>query len=97
MASPSRGGTGAAGHPAAAFHDGPEEVHPEALGGAGGRYLAGNTIGGPAGRLLPSFVTDLAGWRWGLAAAALAAALLTVAFWPCCSRCPRPFSAHAHL
>jgi predicted MFS family arabinose efflux permease len=58
-----------------------DEVHPEALGGAMGRYIAGNTVGGLAGRLLPGFVTDLAGWRWGLAATGVASLLLTVAFW----------------
>jgi YNFM family putative membrane transporter len=46
-----------------------------------GRYIAGNTIGGLAGRLLPGFVTGLAGWRWALGATALVTMLLTVAFW----------------
>ena len=74
-------GIALAGVPAVAMAYLAEEVHPEAFGGAMGRYIAGNTIGGLAGRLLPGFVTDLAGWRWGLAVTALASALLTVAFW----------------
>jgi predicted MFS family arabinose efflux permease len=74
-------GVALAGVPAVAMAYLADEVHPEALGGAMGRYIAGNTVGGLAGRLLPGFVTDLAGWRWGLAATALAVTLLTVAFW----------------
>jgi len=74
-------GVALAGVPAVAMAYLADEVHPEALGGAMGRYIAGNTVGGLAGRLLPSFVTDLAGWRWALAATATASLLLTVAFW----------------
>ncbi|WP_329252309.1 MFS transporter [Actinoallomurus sp. NBC_01490] len=74
-------GVALAGVPAVAMAYLADEVHPEALGGAMGRYIAGNTVGGLAGRLLPGFVTDLAGWRWGLAATALAVTLLTAAFW----------------
>jgi predicted MFS family arabinose efflux permease len=74
-------GIALAGVPAVAMAYLADEVHPEALGGAMGRYIAGNTIGGLAGRLLPGFVTDLAGWRWALGATALVAMLLTVAFW----------------
>jgi MFS transporter, YNFM family, putative membrane transport protein len=74
-------GIALAGVPAVAMAYLADEVHPEALGGAMGRYIAGNTVGGLAGRLLPGFVTGLAGWRWALAATALATVLLTVAFW----------------
>jgi YNFM family putative membrane transporter len=82
-------GVALAGVPAVAMAYLADEVHPEALGGAMGRYIAGNTVGGLTGRLLPGFVTDLAGsgggpsagWRWGLAATAAASALLAVVFW----------------
>ena len=74
-------GVALAGVPAVAMAYLADEVHPEALGGAMGRYIAGNTVGGLAGRLLPGFVTDLAGWRWALAATATASLPLTVAFW----------------
>jgi YNFM family putative membrane transporter len=74
-------GIALAGVPAVAMAYLAEEVHPEALGGAMGRYIAGNTVGGLAGRLLPGFVTGLAGWRWALGATALATLLLTAAFW----------------
>lgn len=74
-------GVALAGVPAVAMAYLADEVHPEALGGAMGRYIAGNTVGGLTGRLLPGFVTDLAGWRWGLAATAAVSALLAVVFW----------------
>lgn len=74
-------GIALAGVPAVAMAYLADEVHPEALGGAMGRYIAGNTVGGLVGRLLPGFVTDLAGWRWALAATAVTSLLLTVAFW----------------
>jgi YNFM family putative membrane transporter len=74
-------GIALAGVPAVAMAYLADEVHPEALGGAMGRYIAGNTVGGLAGRLLPGFVTGLAGWRWALGATALVTMLLTVAFW----------------
>jgi YNFM family putative membrane transporter len=74
-------GIALAGVPAVAMAYLADEVHPEALGGAMGRYIAGNTVGGLAGRLLPGFVTDLAGWRWALATTAAVSMLLTVVFW----------------
>lgn len=74
-------GIALAGVPAVAMAYLADEVHPEALGGAMGRYIAGNTVGGLSGRLLPGFVTDLAGWRWALAVTAVVSTLLTVAFW----------------
>jgi YNFM family putative membrane transporter len=74
-------GIALAGVPAVAMAYLADEVHPEALGGAMGRYIAGNTVGGLAGRLLPGLVTDLAGWRWALGATAFVSLLLTVVFW----------------
>lgn len=74
-------GIALAGVPAVAMAYLADEVHPEALGGAMGRYIAGNTVGGLAGRLLPGFVTDLAGWRWALGVTAFVALLLSLAFW----------------
>ncbi|GAA3519668.1 MFS transporter [Actinocatenispora rupis] len=44
-----------------------EEVHPSSLGAATGLYVAGNGIGGMAGRLVASLVADVADWRWALA------------------------------
>jgi predicted MFS family arabinose efflux permease len=74
-------GIALAGVPAVAMAYLSEEVHPEALGGAMGLYIAGNTVGGLLGRLVPTLVTDLAGWRWALGAAALVSFGFTLAFW----------------
>ncbi|MDN3351915.1 MFS transporter [Actinomadura sp. DC4] len=74
-------GIALAGVPAVAMAYLADEVHPEAFGSAMGRYIAGNTVGGLAGRLLPGVVTGLAGWRWALGATAIATLLLTAAFW----------------
>jgi MFS transporter, YNFM family, putative membrane transport protein len=74
-------GLALAGVPAVAMAYLADEVHPEALGGAMGRYIAGNTVGGLTGRLLPGFVTALAGWRWALAVTAFVSLLLAVVFW----------------
>ena len=57
------------------------EVHPAGLGSAMGLYVAGNSLGGVGGRLVTASVSDLAGWRWGMAALALAGLVVTVAFW----------------
>ena len=45
-----------------------EEIAPEAHAGATGLYVGGTAIGGMVGRLIVGAVTDLAGWRWALAA-----------------------------
>jgi YNFM family putative membrane transporter len=74
-------GVALAGVPAVAMAYLADEVHPEALGGAMGRYIAGNSVGGLLGRLLPGFVTDLAGWRWALGVTAVTALVLTLVFW----------------
>lgn len=74
-------GIALAGVPAVAMAYLADEVHPEALGGAMGRYIAGNTVGGLLGRLVPDFITGLAGWRWALGVTALGSLLLTLAFW----------------
>ena len=56
------------------------EMHPSGLAAAMGLYVAGNTLGGVGGRLVTALVSGLAGWRWGVGAVAVLAALLTVAF-----------------
>ncbi|MFM6847693.1 MAG: MFS transporter [Terrabacter sp.] len=59
-----------AGLPAVATAYLREELHPSAHGRAFGLYIGGTALGGMAGRLVTAPVSDLAGWRWGLAAAA---------------------------
>jgi YNFM family putative membrane transporter len=66
-------GLAVAGLPAVAMAYLADEVHPRALGGAVGLFIAGNGLGGLAGRLLAGVATDLGGWRAGLGAAAVLA------------------------
>ncbi|MGI5323161.1 MFS transporter [Actinomadura nitritigenes] len=74
-------GLALAGVPAVAMAYLADEVHGEHLGGAMGRYVAGTGIGGVLGRLVPGLVTDVAGWRWALAATGFLALAFTIAFW----------------
>ncbi|WP_405561998.1 MFS transporter [Streptomyces sp. NBC_01180] len=58
-----------------------EEVHRESLGQAMGLYVAGNGIGGMAGRLVADGVLDLTGsWRWAIGAVGAVAAVSAVIF-----------------
>jgi YNFM family putative membrane transporter len=57
-----------------------DEVRPTGLGTAIGVYVAGNTLGGIAGRLVPGLVEEATSWRLGVALLASAALLATVAF-----------------
>ncbi|WP_327113907.1 MFS transporter [Nocardia sp. NBC_01730] len=57
-----------------------EEIGGAGVGAAMGTYVAGTTIGGLAGRLIPAFTLNLASWRWAEAAASVAAAACTVWF-----------------
>ncbi|WP_433328557.1 MFS transporter [Spirillospora sp. CA-294931] len=74
-------GVALAGVPAVAMAYLADEVAPASLGGAMGRYIAGTSLGGLLGRVIPGLVTDLAGWRWALAATALTALVCTAVFW----------------
>lgn len=73
-------GVALAGVPATAMAYLAEEVHRAHLGAAMGRYIAGTTIGGLAGRLVASFSLDVTTWRWALEIAALVALGFTVVF-----------------
>jgi YNFM family putative membrane transporter len=88
-----------AGLPAVATAYLREELHPSAHGRAFGLYIGGTALGGMAGRLVTAPVADLAGWRWGLAAAAAFAVVSAalVAWLLPASRhfVPRPASAGA--
>lgn len=64
-------GVALAGLPAVATAYLREELHPASHARAAGLYIGGTAIGGMAGRLVTGPVADVAGWRWGLAAAAL--------------------------
>lgn len=67
-----------AGTPAVAMTWISEEIAAEDSAGAMGLYVAGNSIGGLIGRLVPAFTLEVAGWRTALFAGAVTA--LTFAF-----------------
>ncbi|MGY4102846.1 MFS transporter [Nocardia sp. R16R-3T] len=73
-------GVALAGVPAVAMAYLAEEIGGNGLGAAMGIYVAGTSIGGLSGRLIPAFALDLASWRWAEAAIAVAAAGCTVWF-----------------
>jgi predicted MFS family arabinose efflux permease len=56
-------GMALAGVPAVAMAYLAEEVHASSLGSAMGRYVAGTTLGGLIGRIIPSLVVDVSNWR----------------------------------
>lgn len=62
-----------------------EEIHPIDLPRVMGLYVAGTSIGGLLGRMVPSFIIDVASWRWAIgisAAMALGWALLMAKMLP---------------
>ena len=73
-------GIALAGLPAVGMAYLAEEVDPRSLGFAMGLYVAGNGIGGLAGRLVASLVADAAGWRWALAVIGIASVACALAF-----------------
>jgi len=73
-------GVALAGVPAVAMAYLADEIHPSALAGAVGTFVAGNGLGGLAGRMLAAAATDLGGWRLGMAAVSALSVGCTVAF-----------------
>lgn len=73
-------GIALAGVPAVAMAYLAEEIGAGGLGAAMGMYVAGNSLGGLAGRLIPAFALDLTSWRWAEAIVSVAAAGCTVWF-----------------
>ena len=67
-----------AGVPAVAMAWLSEEIGAADLPHAMGRYVAGTTLGGLLGRLVPSGVLEVASWRWALGATALLALVFAV-------------------
>jgi YNFM family putative membrane transporter len=57
-----------------------DEVHPAELGTAIGIYVAGNTLGGITGRLVPGLVEESSSWRWAVALLGVVAAVASLAF-----------------
>lgn len=73
-------GVALAGVPAVAMAYVSEEVDHASVGSAMGLYIGGSAIGGMAGRLGVSLLTDLVGWRWGLALVGIAGLAMAEAF-----------------
>lgn len=73
-------GVALAGVPAVAMAYISEEVDDTSVGSAMGLYIAGTAIGGMAGRLGVSLLTDLAGWRWAIATVGLLGLAMAEAF-----------------
>ncbi|MBB4682895.1 MFS transporter [Amycolatopsis jiangsuensis] len=57
-----------------------EEIDRRSLGTAMGLYIAGNGIGGLAGRVIASLVLDVSNWRWALAVVGVVALGCAVVF-----------------
>lgn len=70
-----------AGVPAVAMAYLAEEIDGRALGTAMGRYVAGTTIGGLTGRLVPGFAVDIVSWQWALEIACLVSLGFALVFW----------------
>ncbi|MFD6162195.1 MFS transporter [Nocardia sp. NPDC060256] len=69
-----------AGVPAVAMAYLAEEIGTAGLGAAMGVYIAGTSMGGLAGRVIPAFTLGLGSWRWAEATISVAAAVCTVWF-----------------
>lgn len=74
-------GVAMAGVPALAIAYLGRTIHPSALGGAVGLFVAGNTMGGLSGRLIAAAVADPLGWRPAFAATAVFATACLAGFW----------------
>ncbi|MFI6046438.1 MFS transporter [Nocardia sp. NPDC051321] len=72
-----------AGVPAVAMAYLAEEIGTVGLGAAMGVYIAGTSMGGLAGRVIPAFTLGLGSWRWAEATISVAAAVCTVWFVRC--------------
>lgn len=74
-----------AGAPATAMAWLAEELSPKELPRAMGIYIAGNSVGGLTGRLVPTFATEWTDWRgaiWASAAVSLTFAVLVILLLP---------------
>lgn len=73
-------GLALAGVPAVAMAYLAEESAPQRLGTAMGMYVAGTSLGGLGGRLVPGLLVEVCSWRWAAAAGSAATALCAVWF-----------------
>ncbi|RAK14262.1 YNFM family putative membrane transporter [Anoxybacillus vitaminiphilus] len=70
-----------AGVPSIAMAYVAEEFNPNGIGKVMGLYISGTTIGGMAGRIITSVLTDLFNWRIALTAIGMLALVLSIVFW----------------
>lgn len=84
-----------AGFPVMAIAYITEEFKPEIIGAAIGIYVAGNSLGGLAGRLILSTLTDAFSWQTSLAALGLAYTVIGVCFYFLLPRARQPLSVAA--
>lgn len=68
-----------AGTPAVAMTWLSEEIAKEELARAMGIYIAGNTVGGLIGRLIPAGILEFASWKWAMGINALFAFVMAAA------------------
>lgn len=69
-----------AGVPAVAMAYLAEEIDAGSLGAAMGTYVAGTSIGGLTGRLIPTIAVDLTTWRWAMELTTIVALTFAVTF-----------------
>nr|WP_237342042.1 MFS transporter [Williamsia soli] len=69
-----------AGVPAVAMAYLAEEIDARSLGTAMGTYVAGTTIGGLVGRMIPTLAIDITDWQWALEIASVVALVFAVWF-----------------
>jgi YNFM family putative membrane transporter len=69
-----------AGVPSIAMAYVAEEFHPDGLGKVMGLYISGTSIGGMAGRIITSVLTDLFNWRIALITIGMLALILSIVF-----------------
>jgi MFS transporter, YNFM family, putative membrane transport protein len=69
-----------AGVPAVAMAYLAEEIDGRSLGTAMGTYIAGTTIGGLVGRMIPTLAVDLIAWQWALELASLVSLAFAILF-----------------
>jgi YNFM family putative membrane transporter len=73
-------GVALAGVPAVAMAYVSEEVDHASVGSAMGLYIGGSAVGGMAGRLGVSLLTDVTGWRWAMALVGIAGIAMAEGF-----------------
>lgn len=74
-------GVFAAGVPSIAMAYVAEEFHPSGIGKIMGLYISGTSIGGMAGRILTSLLTDFFSWRAAVFTIGAISFILSVIFW----------------